>query len=92
MNNPTHESSASGTGVDTHKPCLALIWLKGTTSGTEQNRVRELVMSRAGVASIETSARSAGLFIVRFDRSATCASGIVGWLRKSGLPAVIVGC
>lgn len=92
MNNQTLDSSASGTEVDTHNPCLALIWLKGTTGGAEQTRIRDLILSRSGVASIETSARSAGLFIVRFDRNATCASGIVDWLRKSGLPAVIVGC
>lgn len=92
MNNPALESSAIGTDADPRKLCLALIWLKGFSSTAERARIRESIMARPGVASIETSTRSSSLFIVRFDRHCTCASGIVNWLRKSGLPAVLVGC
>lgn len=92
MNNLTLDSSAIGADVDPRKLCLALIWLKGTSSTAERTRIRESILARPGVASIETSVRSSSLFIVRFDRNSTCASDIVGWLRKSGLPAVLVGC
>jgi hypothetical protein len=92
MNNPTLDSSAIGTDLDPRNLCLALIWLKGSSSVAEQTRIRASILARPGVASIETSVRSSSLFIVRFDRNSTCASGIVGWLRESGLPAVLVGC
>jgi hypothetical protein len=92
MNNLILDVPAIRADVDPRKLCMALIWLKGSTSVAEHTRIRESIMSRPGVVSIEPSARSSSLFIVRFDRNSTCASGIVGWLRKSGLPAVLVGC
>lgn len=92
MNNPILDSSATGADVGQRDLCLALIWLKGSVSTAEQSRIRESILARPGVTSIETSVRSNSLFIVRFDRNSTCASGIVNWLRKSGMPAVLVGC
>ena len=92
MNELTHASSATVADAASRQLCLALIWLKGTSTPAERTRVRDSIMTRPGVVSIEPSARSASLFLVRFDRNSTCASGIVTWLRKSGLPALLVGC
>ena len=92
MNTPAPGSPAQGADIAAHKPCLALVWLKGSTSATERTRIREAIMKRPGVTSIETSSRHSSVLMVRFDRESTCASGIVGWLRNSGLPGVLVGC
>lgn len=92
MNNSTPDSSATIADTAARPLCLALIWLKGSTGAAERTRIRDAIMNRPGVASIETSSRHSSVLMVRFDRESTCASGLVGWLRKSGLPGVLVGC
>jgi hypothetical protein len=92
MNTLVRDPSEAVTLSDSPKLCLALIWLKGSISADERARIQHSIMTRPGVASIEPSSKHASLLLVRFDRNSTCASGIVGWLRNSGLPAVLVGC
>lgn len=90
MKNTTLESSAPV--VEAPPLCLALVWLKGSSGAAERTRIRDAILNRPGVASIETSPRHGSVLMVRFDRKSACASGIVAWLRKSGQPGVLVGC
>ena len=77
---------------DIRKICLALVWVRGESTPERLEEAIAALRVRPGVASAERAQGKANVIMMRFDRSCTSASDIVLELRRSGVPAVLVGC